>query len=127
MAEVAPTEEDVLQMLAAMQPPTTPDEVFTAEHPDVMACRGWDKRTAAALLGGLQTDAQFHAHRIRFDWLLRLVLYKANGIQKPTRYELSRVLNVGFDKAGVLRLEDPNEDLFCELRTSSTITATISI
>ena len=112
MVEVAPTEEDVLRMLAAMRPPTTPDEVFTAEHPDVMVCRRWHRRAAAALLGGLQTDAHFHANGIRFDWLLRLVLSKANGMQKPTRYELSRVLNVGFDKAGVLRLEEPNEDVF---------------
>ncbi len=118
MVEVARTEEEVLKMLAAMQPPTTPDEVFTAAHPGVMACRRWHKRTAAALLSGLQTDAQFHANGIRFDWLLRLVLSKANGMQKPTRYELSRVLNVGLDKAGALRLEDPNEDLFCELIVS---------
>ncbi len=118
MAEVAPTEEDVLKILAAMQPPATPDEVFTAAHPGVMTCRQWHKRTAAALLGGLQTDAQFHANGIRFDWLLRLVLSNANGIRKPTRYELSLLLNVGFDKAGVLRLEDPNEDLFCQLIVS---------
>jgi hypothetical protein len=45
-----PTEEDVLQMLAAMQPPTIPDAVFRAEHPDVMACRHWHRQTAAALL-----------------------------------------------------------------------------
>jgi hypothetical protein len=118
MVGVAPTEEDVYRMLAAMRPPTIPDEVFTVEYPDVMACRRWHKGTAAALLGGLQTDAQFHANGVRLDWLLRLVLSKANGIRKPTRYELSGVLNAAFDKARVLRLEDPNEDLFCELIVS---------
>ena len=84
----------------------------------MLACRNWHKNTAAALLGGLQTDPQFHANGIRLDWLLRLVLSKANGRHKPTRYDLSRVLNAGLEKAGVLRLEDPNEDLFCELIVS---------
>lgn len=83
-----------------------------------MACRHWHKQTAAALLGGLQTDSQFHANGVRFDWLLRLVLSKANGRQRPTRFDLSRVLNVGLEKAGVVRLEDPNERLFCELIVS---------
>jgi hypothetical protein len=107
-----------LKMLAALQPPAIPDETFTAKYPDVVACLHWHKHTAATLLGGLQTDAKFHANGIRFDWLLRLVLSKANGRQKPTRYELSRALNVGLDRAGVARLEDPNEDLFCELIVS---------
>ena len=84
----------------------------------MLACRNWHKNTAAALLGGLQTDPQFHANGIRLDWLLKLVLSKANGRHKPTRYDLSRVLNAGLEKAGVLRLEDPNEDLFCELIVS---------
>ena len=83
MAEVAPTKEDVLKRLAAMQPPTTADEIFAIEHPDVIACRRWHRRTAAALLGGIQTDAKFHANGIRFDWLLRLVLSKATGVHKP--------------------------------------------
>lgn len=106
--------EEVLKMLAAMQPPDTPDLVFTAEHADILACRRWHKNSAAALLGGLQTDPQFHANGVRFDWLLRLVLAKAEGRQKPTRYDLSRVLNGGFRNAHILRLEDPIEDLFCE-------------
>ena len=118
MVEFNPAQEDLLKMLAAMQPPAIPEEVFTDGHSDVLACRNWHKNTAAALLGGLQTNPQFHANGIRLDWLLRLVLSKANGRHKPTRYDLSRVLNAGLEKAGVLRLEDPNEDLFCELIVS---------
>jgi hypothetical protein len=106
--------EEVLRMLAAMQPPDTPDFVFTTEHPEILACRRWHKVSAAAVLGGLQTDPQFGANGIRFDWLLRLVLAKAEGRQKPTRADLSRVLNRAFASARILRLEDPIEDLFCE-------------
>jgi hypothetical protein len=106
--------EDILRMGAATQPPDKPDLVFTSEHREIFACRRWHKNIAAALLGGLQTDPQFNANVVRFDWLLRLVLAKAEGRHKPTRFDLSRVLNSAFDHAGVLQLEDPIEDLLCE-------------
>jgi hypothetical protein len=115
MVEVRSSEEDLRKMLAAMQPPATPAEIFRDEYPDVISCRRWHKPTAAAQLGGLQTDARFHANGTRFDWLLRLVLSYSSGIHRPTRHELSTVMNVGLARAGVLSSEDPNEDLFCEL------------
>jgi hypothetical protein len=80
MVEIAPTEEDILKMLQATQPPAIPDEVFSDGRSNLVACRKWHKNSAAALLGGLQTDPQFHANGVRFDWLLRLVLSKADGI-----------------------------------------------
>jgi hypothetical protein len=108
MVEPTPSQEDLLKRLEAIQPPIVPNEVFTEKNLDVVACRSWHKNTAAAFIGGLQTDPQFHANGIRLDWLIRLVLSKANGRRKPTRYDLSRVLNVGLENAGVARLEDPN-------------------
>jgi hypothetical protein len=115
MTEVIPAEEEFPEMLESLQPPEIPDEVFTVNYPGVIACRAWHKNTAATLLGGLQTDPQLHANGVRLDWLLRLVLAKASGRRKPSRYDLFTLLNVALPKANVHRLEDPSEGLFCEV------------
>jgi hypothetical protein len=67
------------------------------------------------VLSGLSTVPDFHANGIRLDWLQRLVLAHSEGKRKPPSAELSRALNAGLDRAKVLRLEDPNEDLFCDV------------
>ena len=44
---------------------------------------------------------------------------KSEGRRKPNSAALSRALNAGLENAGVLRLEDPNEDRFCETLTTA--------
>lgn len=60
------------------------------------------------------TEPSLHANGIRLDWLQRLVIAKAIGQRKPKSEDLSRALNAGLERARVLWLEDPIEDLFCD-------------
>jgi len=113
MDEKISTQEEILRVLASMAPPNTPDEVFT--DPDLRACERWQKEIAAAQVAGLQTDPRLHANGIRLDWLQRLVLSKARGTHRPTPQDLEHVLNKGMTTTRVAHLEDPSEDLFCEL------------
>lgn len=115
MDEPFPTHEELQERFAAMMPPTVPDQVFDPKNPEIYAIGRWKKNFAVAVLAGLSTEPRFHANGVRLDWLLRLVLSKSNGKSKPRRDELSRVLNTGLMKTNVARLEDPIEDLFCEL------------
>lgn len=98
-----------------MMSPDIPETVFVSENVELSRISGWDKQYAAAVLSGLSTAPDFHANGIRIDWLLRLVLSKSEGNYKPNSQDLQRVLNEGLSQAGVTRLEDPNEDLLCDI------------
>ena len=98
-----------------MRPPSLPDESFDRGNVDLWKIEDWKKSYAVSVLAGLSTEPSFHANAVRFDWLQRLVLSKSNGRRKPQPKELSLALNAGLDRAGVLRLEDPVEDVFCDL------------
>lgn len=111
----APPEIDINELWERMRPPSIPDEAFDRDNSALQAICSWRKPYAAALLAGLQTDPDFHANGVRLDWLQRLVLSKSEGRRKPRQRELGAALNSGLESAGVLRLEDPIEDSFCDL------------
>lgn len=96
---------DVQQLLAALRPPSIPDEAFDDRDADLRQIRTWKKSFVVSVLAALSTVPEYHANGIRLDWLQRLVLSKADGQRKPTSDELSRALNAGLDRARVLRLE----------------------
>ena len=108
-------EIDIEALFQRMQPPDVPDSIFAGSFPNILFLKGWDKLHAVQVISGLLTVPDLHANGIRLDWLLRLVISKANGSHKVLRKDLVRVLNKGLAEAGVNRLEDPNEDLFCDL------------
>lgn len=110
-----PEEIDIESLMAAMRPPSNPDETFNRDNVDLDKIKTWNKSFAVSVLAGLSTEPAFHANGTRLDWLQRLVLSKSQGQRKPPSAELSRTLNAGLDRASVLRLEDPIEDLFCDL------------
>lgn len=113
--EIEDGEINLEEIFARMMPPDIPEKVFVAENAELSKISGWDKQYAAAVLSGLCTVPKFHANGIRLDWLLRLVLSKSEGAHKPTSQDFQRALNEGLSQAGVNRLEDPNEDLLCDL------------
>ena len=115
MESQQPKEIDIESLMAALRPPSNPDETFNRDNVDLDKIRTWNRRFAVSVLAGLSTEPAFHANGIRLDWLLRLVFSKSEGRRKPQSAELSLVLNAGLDRASVLRLEDPIEDLFCDL------------
>jgi hypothetical protein len=106
---------DVEKLLAAMAPPRIPDEAFSRENRDLSRITTWKRSFVVSVLAGLLTEPRYHANGIRLDWLQRLVFSKSKGQKKPGSEEISRALNAGLDRAKVLRLEDPSEDLFSEL------------
>jgi hypothetical protein len=112
-------EADIEALLERMRPPRIPDDGFETANPDLYQVRGWSKSFAVSVLAGLSTVPDFHANDIRLDWLLRLVLAKADGHVKVRPAELYRALNEGLNQAKVLRAEDPIEDLFCDLIATS--------
>ena len=109
-----PDAPDIDALLAKMAPPSIPEQGFGPDNPDLFQIRGWNKIHAATVLAGLATVPDFHANDIRLDWLLRLILAKAEGHIKVPPAQLQRALNAGLSKAKVLRAEDPIEDLFCD-------------
>jgi len=114
MTDEQPNTPDIDALLAAMAPPRIPEQGFGPDNPDLFHLRGWSKIHAATMLAGLATVPDFHANDIRLDWLLRLVLAKAEGHAKVQPAQLERALNAGLAQAKVLRAEDPVEDLFCD-------------
>ena len=102
-------------LAAALSPPDFPDETFDSSNAELHRLVTWKRNFVVPVLAGLSTVPDFHANGIRLDWLQRLVLAHSEGKRKPPSAELSRALNVGLDRAKVLRLEDPNEDLFCDV------------
>jgi hypothetical protein len=118
MQQEIPENFDIERRLARLAPPSIPLEAWARENVNVYAARTWKRSFCVSVLAGLLTEPTLYANGIRLDWLQRLVFAKANGERKPKPPELSRALNLGFDKARVLRLEDPAEDLFCDLIVS---------
>jgi hypothetical protein len=106
---------DLEQFLRAMTPPSIPDAAFDQENIDLSKITTWNKSFTTSVLAGLMTEPQYQANGIRLDWLQRLLFSKAVGQRKPSSAEISRALNAGLEHAKVLRLEDPSEDLFCDL------------
>lgn len=105
---------DIEEMWAAMMPPSEPDSSFELSNANLQTISGWRKAHAVAILAGLTTEPNYYGNGIRLDWLLRLVIAKSSGQKKPKPADWSRVLNAGLERARVLRLEDPIEDLFCD-------------
>src|SRR5208282_743489 len=112
-------DNDIESLLDRLRLPSVPDAAFDDDNADLRQIRGWKKSFAVAALAGLSTEPVYYANGIRIDWLQRLVFSKSEGERKPQSAELSRVLNAGLERAGVLRLEDPSEDLFCDLIATS--------
>lgn len=110
-----PHDIDIEHFLDALRPPSVPDAAFDGGNAELRKIKGWKKSFAVSVLAGLSTEPAYYANGIRIDWLQRLVFSKSEGERKPQSAELSRVLNAGLERAGVLRLEDPSEDLFCDL------------
>jgi hypothetical protein len=115
MADEAPDTIDIQELLDRMRTPSSPEEAFDSRNADLAAIVSWRRIYSASILAGLLTEPALHANGIRLDWLQRLVLAKSDGRRKPDAVAFGRALNAGLDRAGVLRLEDPNEDLFCDL------------
>ena len=115
MANDATAVWDVESLAAALSPPDFPDETFDSSNAELHRLVTWKRNFVVSVLAGLSTVPDFHANGIRLDWLQRLVLAHSQGKRKPPSAELSRALNAGLDRAKVLRLEDPNEDLFCDV------------
>jgi hypothetical protein len=115
MEDDPPTPSDIEEFLERMRPPDTPDQSFDPRNTDLYAIRSWKRTYAASVLAGLSTEARFQANGVRIDWLTRLVLAYSTGSRKPNQRELSRALNEGLGQARVLQLEDPCEDIPCEL------------
>ncbi len=105
---------DIEALLSRMRPPGLPDETAAAS-PDLMTEIGqWSRTYAVDIIAGLLTEPCLHANDIRLEWLLRMVISRSNGKRKPTREQLSKVLNDYLVEARVERLEDPIEDVFCD-------------
>jgi hypothetical protein len=109
---------DIENALAAMRPPRVPDSAFHHENASLFRIVVWKRTFAVSVLASLLTEPRYCAYGIRLDWLQRLVFSKANGQRKPPSGEISMALNAGLDRAKVLSLEDPIEDLFCNLITT---------
>lgn len=104
---------DIEAWLSSLQPPRLPDET-TAESPELLAeISEWGLLYGVNILAGMLTEPSLHANDIRLEWLLRLVIANSRGKRKPTAQQLSDVLNRLMP--GVERLEDPIEDVFCDL------------
>lgn len=110
-----PDEIDVERLLGTLQPPQVPNEAFDRDNSDLYEIKTWKKRFGISVLAGLSTEPNFQANGLRIDWLQRLVIAHSDGGRKPGPEEISRALNAGLDRAKVLRLEDPIEELFCDL------------
>lgn len=104
---------DIEAFLESLQPPRLPDETVATSPQLLKEISGWGRTYAVNIVAGLLTDPNLHANDIRLEWLLRLVLSKSRGKRKPTAQDLSKVLNQLMP--GVERLEDPIEDVFCDL------------
>lgn len=115
MSKFEGEEFSIDEMLEKLRPPRTPDEAYEKSVKQLRVIKTWQRNYVAAVLAGLATDPRYHGNTIRIDWLLRLVLSHSAGRRKPCPRYLSRVLNAGLGRAGVHRLEDPVEDLFCNL------------
>ncbi len=106
---------DIEEFLRSMRPSSVPDEALIASPELGKEIGSWKRSYAVSVLSGLQTDPEYHANDIRIEWLQRLVLNKSSGKRKPTSKNLSKAMNQFLVEAQVYRLEDPLEDLFCDL------------
>jgi hypothetical protein len=89
MDDRQPTELDIEAMLAALAPPTVPEETFLRENKELHRIENWKKNYSCSILAGLCTYPAFHANTVRLDWLQRLVLTKAEVSE--SRIQLSSV------------------------------------
>lgn len=110
--------EEIPEMWTKVMPPVVPKQAFEASYNELKDIENWDKVYTIRILSGLLTELRLHANQVRLDWLIRLVVVYSNGKQKPKRKDLVKILNNAFEKAKILNLEDPIEDLFCDVVSS---------
>ena len=71
------------------------------------------------MTAALGTLPELQGNSTRIDWLQRLVLTRAKGSYKPRTGDVQKILNGGLVEASVAALEDPPEDLFCDIVPTS--------
>ena len=110
-----PQAQRIEEIMEKLRPPALPAEVLE-KHEDVRSViKSWKATYAIAVIAGLMTDVTFHVNAIRLDWLLRFVIAMSQGRVKPRREAIEQVLNYTFKTAGITRLEDPIEGVFCDV------------
>jgi hypothetical protein len=102
------------KLLESIWVPQTPDEAATFAPDALRPISKLKKLQTAAVVAGLLTEPRHHVNAVRLDWLQRLVLSTANGKIKPSKENLETILNISFEAARIVRLEDPIEDFFCD-------------
>lgn len=101
------------ELLEAMWVPETPDEATSFAPEALEPISELKKFQAASVVAGLLTEARYHINAVRLDWLQRLILSNAEGKVKPSKANISVILNKAFKAARITSLEDPIEDFFC--------------
>lgn len=117
--QVESTPPSIEKLLEAMRLPEVPNDADEFSPGALASIAGWKKLYTAAIVAGLMTEVKYQVNAIRLDWLQRLVLSRAEGHEKPSRSEIGAILNTAFNETRVTRLEDPIEDLFCDVVPTS--------
>lgn len=116
LASPLPNIEELLEPMRSLE---IPDQAIKFAPTALQPIAGWKKLHAAAIVAGLMTEVEYQVNAVRLDWLQRLVLSKSEGLIKPNRAAIASILNIAFDAARVTRLEDPVENLFCDVIPTS--------
>ncbi len=105
---------DLEALLSQAAPPSTPRDSFALAQGQLDVIRTWKRPQAIAAAAGMLTNLGYHAHVVRIDWLVRLIVAHASGKKKPRQKDFTAVLNRALVTARVASMEDPIEGFFVE-------------
>jgi hypothetical protein len=116
MSDVPQPDEipNIEELFARMAPAATPAEAMGYAEQLADLVSPFSPNRSIEILAGLMTDPKFHAHQVRLDFAVRLVLGIGNGNRRPKRGDVAELLNTQMEIGRVSRLEDPIEDFFVE-------------
>ncbi|MFT4277548.1 MAG: hypothetical protein QM576_14435 [Rhodopseudomonas sp.] len=106
---------DITEFLRRIAPPKRPDQAISLAPGMARLVAQWDPTKTVSILAGMMTDPRYHAHNIRLDFAIRIVLTTSHGLRRPKQRELDELLNSQSSTARISYLEDPIEDFFVEV------------
>ena len=84
---------DIGELFARMAPPSRPEEALALSTRLGALVRDLDPLKAIPAVAGMMTEPRFHAHTVRLDYGLRLILSTGHGKRRLRHRELNKLLN----------------------------------
>ena len=119
MVDKTPSLEEFFAASQLLGMSAVPLKAVVSSHPDLAAeMKGFDPLKIATTFAGLLTEPELQSNCFRLEILVHLALVFGKGQRTPNRKQITRWFSI-LDDGPCGRLEDPAEDVFVTLISTS--------